>query len=210
VGYLDKQSRVIDVILTERGRKLFAVGRLDFTYFGLFDDCLDYDPTSGQEPFSDEERDEQIQATLMLEAPFVKDVRGSIAPLEPLDHIFTAAAGYRVIPTMVSPVDGDSTSLMADQRVDSGVYRRTGTSFSQINPVVTGDVERGNPGFVVRVFSSGSTGLRPLGFRHDLSSRRAADPFVAVAVDSELLHDAPRLSAPDSSRVSDSTDSRKR
>lgn len=210
MGYLDKQSRVLDVLLTERGRKLFAVGRLDFAYFGLFDDCLDYDPVPSTGSYSDAEREVQIEATPMLEAPFVKDVRGATAPLEPIDHIFTAIDGYREIPRMLSPTDGDEAPLMADQRNEDGVYRRTGTSFSQIDPRVVGDAEKGNPGFVVRVFASGSNGLQPLRFRHDLSSRRVADPFVAVAVDAELLQDEPNVSAPDSSRIAERSDPRKR
>lgn len=211
MGYLDKQSRVIDVVLTERGRKLFAVGRLDFAFFGLFDDCLDYDPAAPSGSFSDEDRETQIEATPIMEAPFVRDVRGATAPLEPLDHIFTAAPGYVELPQMLSPTDGDSAVLMADQRVDSnGVYRRTGTGYVAIDPRVTGDVERGNPGFVVRVFSSGSNGLQPLEFRRDLNTRRAADPFVAVAVDDELLHDQPRVTGPDSMRVANRSNPRKR
>jgi len=210
VGYLDKQSRVVDVVLTEKGRKLFAVGRLDFAYFGLFDDCLDYDPVPGTGSYTNEQREAQIEATLVLEAPFVRDVRAATAPLEPIDHIFTAAPGYVQVPAMLSPVDGDEASLMADQRVDGGVYRRTGTSYVQIDPQVAGDVERGNPGFIVRVFSSGSNGLQPLKFRHDLNTRRAADPFVAVAVDSELLHDGPKVSVPDNMRVANRSNPRKR
>lgn len=210
MGYLDKQSRVIDVVLTERGRKLFAVGRLDFAFFGLFDDCLDYDPVAVTGSYSDVEREREIESTLMLEAPFVRDVRGTTAPLEPIDHIFTAAPGYVRIPSMGSPTDGESVDLMADQRTGAdGTYRRTGTSFAQIDLGIVGDSERGNPGFVVRVLSSGSNGLQPLGFRHDLNTRRAVDPFVAVAVDSELLHDAPKVSIPDSLRISERVDPRK-
>ena len=210
MGYLDRQSRVIDVVLTEKGRKLFSVGKLDFAYFGLFDDCLDYDPVAATGSYSDVEREAQIEATPILEAPFVRDVRGATAPLEPIDHIFTAAPGYQQVPRMSSPLDGSDASLMADQRNDEGVYRRTGTNFAQIDLDVVGDTERGNPGFVVRVFSSGSNGLQPLKFRHDLNSRRAADPFIAVAVDSELPHDTPSISVPDSSRVSERNDPRKR
>lgn len=210
MGYLDKQSRVIDVLLTERGRKLFAVGRLDFAFFGLFDDCLDYDPAAATGSFSDAEREVQIDATPMLEAPYVRDVRAATAPLEPIDHIFTAAPGYRVIPRMLAPIDGDEASLMADQRNEEGVYRRTGTNYAQIDPRVVGETERGNPGFVVRVFASGSNGLQPLKFRHDLNTRRAADPFVAVAVDSELLHDGPKVSVPDNMRITERVDPRKR
>lgn len=201
MGYLDKQSRVIDVVLTERGRRLYSMGSLDFTYFGLFDDCIDYDPVSGGDAFDDDEREEQIEASLVLEAPYVKDVRGTIGPLEPIDHVFTAAPGYASIPVMRSPSDGSSLDLMADQRRSDGVYRRTGTSLAQIDMGVTGDVERGNPGFIVRVLASGSNGLQPLGFRRDLQARRAVDPFIAVSLDDEVVADRLLVRDPDTIRV---------
>ncbi len=210
MGYLDKQSRVIDVVLTERGRKLFSVGRLDFAYFGLFDDCIDYDPVAASGSFSHDDREAQIEATLVPEAPFVKDIRGTVSPLEPTAHVFTAAPGYAVIPSMTDPIDDDSITLMADQRRDGGVYRRTGTSFAQITMGMTGETERGNPGFIVRVLSSGSNGLQPLKFRRDLSARRAIDPFVAIAVDNEEPVDGLFVKEPDNTRVQDRITPRKR
>lgn len=210
MGYLDKQSRVIDVLLTELGRKLYSVGRLDFSYFGLFDDCIDYDPVPGSGSYSDADRETQAEATPILEAPFVRDIRGTVAPLEPIDHVFTAAPGFIEIPTMDSPADLSTITLMADQRRDGQAYRRTGTSVAQIDPSIRGEVERGNPGFVVRILSSGSNGLQPLMFRRDLSSRRAVDPFVAIALDDEFTVDRATVQSPDSSRVANRTMPRKR
>lgn len=200
MGYLDKQSRVIDIVLTERGRKLYALGELDFEYFALFDDGLDYDPWSTG-TLSDADREAQIEATQMLEAPFIRDVRGTVAPMEPTSHLFTAAAGYQFIPQMDRPADGDELSLMADQRRKGETYTRTGTSVAQIDMSVIGDREQGNPGFIVRVFASGSNGLQPLDLRKDLSGRRAFDPFIAVSVDDETPLDAPTVSDPTSRRV---------
>lgn len=210
MGYLDKQSRVIDVVLTELGRKLYATGRLDFAYFGLFDDCIDYDPVSASGSYTDAQREEQMEATPVPEAPFIRDVRGVVAPLEPTAHIFTAAPGYRVIPMMLSPIDASSVTLMADQRREGDSYRRTGTSLARIDMAVTGEAERGNPGFIVRILSSGSNGLQPLEFRRDLDARRAADPFIAVAIDGEDVVDRLLVRFPDSQRVSNRVSPRKR
>ncbi len=210
MGYLDKQSRVIDVVLTELGRKLYSIGRLDFAYFGLFDDCIDYDPIASSGSFSDRDRRDQIEATPILEAPFVRDTRAAVSPLEPTAHIFTAAPGFVRIPSMIHPIDGDQIDLSADQRRDNGTYRRTGTSLAQIDLEVVGDTERGNPGFIVRVFSSGSNGLRPLGFRDDLAARRAVDPFIAISIDDEEVHDVPLVRTPDSQRAFDKGTPRKR
>ncbi len=199
MGYLDKQSRVMDVVLTERGRRLYASGRLDFAYFALFDDGLDYDPYSTGS-LSEQERQQQIEATPMLEAPFVREVRGATAPGEPRSHIFTAAPGYSSMPMVTSP-DGSELTLMADQRRTLDTYSRTGTSLAQIDLVMEGDTEQGNPGFIVRVFASGSNGLEELDLRRDLSGRRSLDPFLAVSIDDERPLDGPSVGDPSSSRV---------
>lgn len=209
MGYLDKQSRVIDVVLTERGRRLFAIGQLDFAYFGLFDDGLDYDPYSTGS-LTDEEREELIEATPMLEAPFIREVRGVAAPMEPLSHLFTAAPGYENIPRMITPTDGQQVSLMVDQRRTAGVYTRTGTSLAQIDLGVAGDTEQGNPGFIVRVFLSSSSGLSVQEMKKDLQGRRAFDPFIAASVDDEQPLDVPKVSNPSLSRSTRPSTVRKR
>lgn len=208
MGYLDKQNRVIDVVLTERGRKLYATGDLDFTYFALFDDGLDYDPYSTGS-LSEQERESLIEATPMLEATFVRDIRGTVAPGEPRSHVFTAAGGFSHIPRMSQPTSS-SLNLMADQRKSGGVYGRTGTSHAQIDMKIVGDIEMGNPGFIVRVFASGSNGLQALDLRKDLSGRRAYDPFIAVSVDDEVPIDKPTVGNPSLSRLGDTSARRKR
>lgn len=209
MGYLDKQSRVIDIVLTERGRRLYAVGQLDFAFFGLFDDGLDYDPYySGT--LTDHEREEQIESTPMLEAPFIREVRGASAPMEPRSHLFTAAPGYDSIPQMASPIDATEVDLAADQRRRDGMYVRTGTSQAQIEMSVVGDTEQGNPGFIVRVFSSGSNGLQALDLRKDLNGRRSFDPFLAVAIDDEPVLDLPKVGDASSVRLTDRPEPRKR
>ncbi len=207
MGYLDKQSRVIDIVLTERGRRLYAAGELEFSYFGLFDDGIDYSPYSTG-TLSEEERLVQIESTPMMEPTFVRDVRGVIAPLEPASNVFTAAPGYNEVPHMVKPT-GDSLELSSDQRRDGGTYSRTGTSVAQIDLKVSGDTERGNPGFLIRVFSSGTEGLHPLILKRDLAGRRAFDPFVAVAVDDEKVPDIAKVDDPSTRRIGSSLRSRK-
>jgi len=193
VGFLDAKSRVIDVVLTERGRKLYSVGQLDFAYFSLLDDDIDYDPWSTGSMDADT-RDLLIANALILEAPVIRHTNGMYSPLEPKSHLFTAS-GLNPIPHVVAP--SGSRSLSADQRRDStGKYVRTGTSVAQITPSLVGESVPGESGFVVRVFSSGSNGAHELDLRRDLSGRRAYDPFIAVAVDSEQPVDRPVTNDP--------------
>lgn len=183
MGFLDKQSRVVDFVLTERGRRLYATGQLDFAYFSLFDDGVDYDPYSTGS-LSHEERELLVEDVLMLEAPFIHEVRGAEGPLEPRSHIFTAAPGYLTVPHMSSPVDGGTISIMCEQLVDAdGTYQRRTSTTAVLDLAVTGEVEVGNPGFLVRVFTSGSVGLNEIDPRRDLSGRRVYDPFLAISVD---------------------------
>lgn len=198
------------MVLTERGRKLYSVGALDFAYFALFDDGIDYDPIPASGTYSDDEREHQIELAPVLEAPSVPDVRGTVAPLEPIHHVFTAAPGYVQIPQMSAPLDGSTVTLMADQRTEDGQYRRTGTSLAQIDMDVIGDTERSNPGFIVRVLSSGSDGHQQLEFRRDLLGRRSYDPFIAATIDLEDQAERPSIATPDSSRIAEQPDRRKR
>lgn len=182
MGFLDKQSRVIDFVLTERGRKLYSVGQLDFSYFGLFDDGIDYDAYSTSS-LTYVERERGIQDTLMLEAPYVQDVMGADAPLEPVNHLFAAAQNYLVIPQMNSPVDGSELELRCLQSTKDGMFIREQSNVAQVEMAVHGETDGISSEYVIRLFSSGSNGLIELDPRRDLSGRISYDPFVSVSID---------------------------
>lgn len=200
MGFLDKRDRVIDFVLTERGRELYAMGQLEFEYFSLSDDGLDYDPYSTGS-LSDADRDIQIRAIPSWEAPLVRDVRDSSAPLEPTNHLFRASAGYERVPYVSSPATGSALDLMCDQAREGGSYRRSGTSIAQIDLGVSGEAEAVNPGFQIRVFSSGSAGLTEVYSRRDMAGRRAFDPFIAAVIDGEVTPDVAKVDDPSSARA---------
>lgn len=201
MGYLDKQSRVIDFILTERGRQLFAIGQLDFAYFSLFDDGIDYDPYySGT--LTDAAREEQIEATAMLEVPFIKNTRSFISPLEPQSHIFTAAANYDNIPSM-NIVSTGSIELSCNQfKNPSGMYSRMNSNIAAINLSVNGDAEPGKHIFLVEVFSSGSNGLSLLELKRDIRGKISADPYISLAADNDSLEATDSTAGVGTSKVS--------
>jgi len=200
VGFLDKRDRVVDFVLTTRGRELYALGQLEFISFSLMDDGLDYHPYSAAD-LSDDDRDIQIRAIPMWEAPVVRDVRDTTAPLEPVNHLFRASAGYDRVPYMSSPASGSGLNLMCDQVRDGGSYRRSGTSVAQIDLGISGEGEPLNPGFQVRVFSSGSGGLTEVYPRRDLAGRRSFDPFIAAVIDGEGTPDLSTVDDPSSVRA---------
>lgn len=185
MGFLDKQSRVIDFVLTERGRQLYATGELDFAYFSLFDDGIDYDPTDCD---TQEEIEQQIQALPVLEAPFIKEKRAVRSPGEPISHLFNASPVYSSIPHLDSPSAGDELEIICKQELGpDGRFLRTSSTVAMIDVRVVGDREGVNPGFIVRTFTSGTNGVNEVAYRRDLAGRKVVDSFVAVSVDQEQI-----------------------
>ncbi len=199
MGFLDRKSRVVDIVLTGRGRELFALGELDFSYYAFFDDGIDYDPWSTGS-LTDEERDDLIHSSPTLEAPGVPDRRSSVIPLEPTSFVFKAAPDYGAVPRMLQPnPTGSQVVLRCDQFSSGSSFIRTGTSLAVV-PVELSAEAGGSEGFSVHFFSSGSGGLTELRTRTDLRGRRALDPFVAVSVDEETVQDRPDAKRPDTKR----------
>lgn len=209
MGFLDRQSRVIDIVLTGRGRELFAIGELDFAHYAFFDDGIDYDPWSSGS-LTDEQRDELVYSTPMFEAPIVPDRRTSLIPLEPTSFVFKAAPDYSVLPRLIQPnPTGSQAVLRCDQYSSGSVFIRTGTSLSVVPLEMTGE-SAGVDGFSVYIYSSGSNGLSELNPRLDLKGRRALDPFIALTIDEESVQDVPSVKKPDSARQQRSEISRRK
>jgi hypothetical protein len=200
VGFLDRKNRVVDIVLTGRGRELFAVGRLDFAHYAFFDDGLDYDPWSTGS-LTDEERDDLIHSSPMLEAPVVQDRRSSIIPLEPTSFVFKAAPDYGAVPRMINPSPtGSHLDLRCDQFSSGSTFIRTGTSHAVVQMQLSAETA-GAEGFSVHFYVSSSSGLNELMTRTDLRGRRALDPFIAISIDDETPPDRPDVKRPDSRRV---------
>lgn len=200
MGFLDRQSRVLDVVLTGRGRELLAAGELDFSYYAFFDDGVDYDPWSTGS-LTDEERDDLIHSSPMLEAPVVPDKRSSVIPLEPTSFVFHAAPDYLVLPRLLDPnPTGSLASLRCDQVSSGSWFIRTGTGLAKIPLSLTGEHD-GTEGFTVHVYSSGSQGLTEVSPRFDLKGRQSLDPFIAFTTDEQVpSQDLPSFNKPDSVR----------
>lgn len=198
MGFLDRQNRVVDVVLTGRGRELFAVGELDFAYYSFFDDGIDYDPWSTG-TLSDDQREELIHSTPMLEAPVVPDRRTAILPLEPTSFLSKAIPNYGELPRMLHPnPTGSSAVLRCDQFSSGSSFIRTGTSLAVVPLELSEEAIDGE--FSVHFYVSGSSGLSELRTRTDLRGRRVLDPFVALAIDGEVVPDRPSADRPDSAR----------
>lgn len=202
MGFLDRKSRVVDVVLTERGRRLFANGELDFAYVSFFDDGIDYDPYSSGS-LTDAERDDLIYSSPMFEAAVVPDRRSAELPLEPRNQLFTVSQGYNGVPRMLTPSTGSQVDLRCNQTVTDGEYVRSKTTYAEVRLELSAGALP-SEGFSIHVYKSGSEGLQELHPRRDLRGRRALDPFVAITIDDETPLDA--ADATKSVRVSPITD----
>lgn len=192
MGFLDRKNRVLDVVLTERGRRLFANGELDFAYVSFFDDGIDYDPYDPDGDMTDEERDEHQYTSPMLEPLVVPDRSSAQLSLEPQNQLFGVAQGYPGVPRMLAPSTGSQVELRCTQVPrDQGFHRRD-TTFSEVRLEVSEGALH-SEGFSVHVYTSGSDGLQELKVRRDLQGRRALDPFIAISIDDERPVDQPTV-----------------
>ena len=92
-GFLDKDTRVIDMIITAEGRRMMSLGRFDISSWAAFDDGVMYDGA-----------DEKIEETLVREAvagysrggdSFRRDTTNLSSSL------YDAKQGYTTLPRMI-------------------------------------------------------------------------------------------------------------
>jgi hypothetical protein len=144
-GFLDKNTRVVDMVLTGLGKSLLARGELGFVYWAAFDDEVDYVPfisTSGSltgEALSGS-IDDQIDATLVREATTGYRFWNSSGSDETNVRLplFTAPQGHAVIPRMTAS-DGPTGSIhleVTQQKFSEMLVRRdpSGKVTQQLGP----------------------------------------------------------------------------
>lgn len=148
-GFLDKNTRVVDMHLTMEGKRLLSTGQLRFSYFALFDDEVDYDPyialSASMTPAQiSGTRDDMIENSLVREA--VSGYRMSNRSGSDFTNvqrpIFTMKQGARYLPRMSgSLAPTGSITLQALQQKYQDVYTRTdqyGRVIEQLGPIDQG------------------------------------------------------------------------
>jgi len=68
MGFLDKKERVLDVVLTDKGRELLSQNLLDFTFFAFSDEGVDYGAALTASLQESGSVDDHIRQTLTFEA----------------------------------------------------------------------------------------------------------------------------------------------
>lgn len=148
-GFLDKRSRVLDVILTDEGRRQLAAGGVDVAFFALVDDGVDYSPpVTGSRSLED-----YVETIPMLEC--MTGVPSKADPLETerlnaRDLLFTSS-GRELVPSFHVVPSSLSGSISA--RREDGVV-----SDSSALIVAFSHDDGAKDGFVVQAMESGSDG----------------------------------------------------
>lgn len=214
-GFLDKKERVLDVCLTNTGRRLLSEGKLKFCYWSAFDDEVDYDPfiaesgslTAAQMSSSIER---MIEETPVREA--VSGYRDGNRLAQDFTNVrcplFDRPQGQLQVPRAVFPPSGEYSFKTLQRRVkkifqtkdktghiiatnpdsiDLGVERFDSTSFSLRFGYEQGSIpsDATPEGFFMRVFRSGSEGLREVDPRRDASGQVCFNNDLTVLVGSK-------------------------
>lgn len=195
-GFLDKNIRINDFILTDYGKEKLSKGELRFKYYTFSDDDIDYDPyISNSASLSDSaltsSKEEQIENSLTRES--VVGIKGGTNNSSE-DHtnirniLFTMPQGQKILPEFKFTPDVLSGSIEVQQQKIQDKFVNVDENNNVINDF--GTVDRGFDSFVsskflidcnienyfddivldgfeIEIFESGSDGLREITHRRD-------------------------------------------
>jgi len=198
-GFLDKNTRIVDVVLTNNGKRLLSQNKLNFCYWVPFDDELDYDPfISGSASLSQEQLSSSVYLSIET-TPIREAVSGyKIGNMLSTDKtnvnrpMFTMAQGQTQLPQAQFP-DDSSRTIETKQRKVSIVYNEETDidNFSVNLDSKDGGVERFDStdfkldlsyskdsfppdfqpdGFLVTILRSGSEGYYEVDSKRDMNN----------------------------------------
>jgi len=97
MGFLDKKERILDIVLTGKGREFFSKNNLNFSYYAFSDDQFDYSGSFSASLALSVSFDSYVHKSLMLEAATYND---SIS-----NFLYSIDDAKIVLPEMVSNID---------------------------------------------------------------------------------------------------------
>lgn len=155
-GFLDSKQRVMDVIMTNEGRKQLASGRLRVTYASFSDasSCYEHDPVSGSSDIGDRiylEAGSLPQDSIAIEA----DDSGMLMPFGIEGDILLR--GGQLFRDVLTPATG--TLISGSNR---GLEPVSGSTFvSQVTDILSGSIDNLNR---LRILSTWNPDVEDLGF----------------------------------------------
>jgi hypothetical protein len=102
MGFLDAKERVLDVVLTDKGRELLSQNLLDFEFYAFSDDGVDYAGALTASLQVSGSVDDYIRRTLIIEAGQFKD---SKEQRDMNTFLYTIPSRRRTLPQLVTNFD---------------------------------------------------------------------------------------------------------
>ncbi len=201
-GFLDRGTRILDMVLTNQGKDLLSRGELNFCYWVPFDEGVDYDPVLMN---SSSLTTDQLSASIYssIESAPVREAVTGYRSLNASGRdetnvsrpLFTMAQGQKVLPRTEFPPESDRQVEVKQRKVQKLLVSmdKNGHYVNKLEPVDVG-IERISPtsfpltirytrdsfpsgfqpeGFFLRVFKSGSDGYSELKPRRDMTNELA-------------------------------------
>lgn len=224
MGFLDQQERIIDMVLTDEGKRQLSVGELKFVYYSFFDDAVEYNPyISNSSSLTSEqlsaEKTKQTESFLGMEAVTglsFKRLQNDLDTINVNKPLFTMPQGLKVLPRATYDPDIVSGTIQTSQQKLSTIYTKkdsNGTTISSDGPfdngfirektsAVTVDLgyqdffpEFMQKGFLINVLASGSDGLDMVLSKKDAMEDDCYKTDLKVICDDKFLDITRRLTA---------------
>jgi hypothetical protein len=199
-GFLDRDNRIIDMVLTNNGKRLLSQGDLRFCYWTPFDDEIDYQPYIAESSSLSQDQLSSSIYSSIENTPVREAVSGyrnfnssGSDTVNVIHPMFTMPQGQKVLPRSVFVENTGTFVISTNQRSVQRIHQKgeaTGKFINSIQPQDLG-VERFDStdfsiflsyfkdsfpsdfqteGFQIRVLKSGSNGYVELRTRRDMNN----------------------------------------
>jgi len=113
MAFLDQKERVLDIVLTDKGRELLSKNQLNFVYFAFSDEGIDYSGSLSASSAVSSSMDNYIHRDLSFEADQRKE-------RDLQSFLYTIPQGQRTLPEFRISVDVSSSIELARRyRIDT-------------------------------------------------------------------------------------------
>ncbi len=109
MAFLDQKERILDIVLTDRGRELMSKNLLDFTYFAFSDEGVDYSGSLVSANAASSSLDDYVHRNLSFEATQKTNGKGLPTNKDLSTFLFTIPSRKTVLPKLVVSRDEDVT-----------------------------------------------------------------------------------------------------
>lgn len=111
MGLLDKKERVLDIVLTDRGRQLLSQNKLEFVFYAFSDQGVDYSGSLDLTTRQSSSFDNVVLRNFSYEADQKKNGTTSLSNKDLSTFLFTMPTSSKVVPTFVTNRDDETGDI---------------------------------------------------------------------------------------------------